>query len=62
MKKQLLTAVIMLLLTAISTNLVYADYQDMPEGVYKLDKTHASLTWKSIASGIVELYCAFHQF
>ena len=65
MKKQRLVATTFVLLTCISSGSAYvsaAKYQDMPAGVYQLDKTHASLTWKVSHLGLSNYTARFTRF
>ena len=65
MKKSLLASIIMALLAFLSASSAYAagtKYQEMPAGIYQLDKTHASLTWKVSHLGLSNYTARFTRF
>ena len=65
MNKRWLTGVTLMLLTCILATSAYAvseKYQDMPAGLYRLDKTHASLTWKVSHLGLSNYTARFTRF
>ena len=65
MNKRWLTGVTLTLLTCIFATSAYAvsgKYQDMPAGLYQLDKTHASLTWKVSHLGLSNYTARFTRF
>ncbi len=65
MNKRWLTGVTLMLLACILATSAYAvseKYQDMPAGLYRLDKTHASLTWKVSHLGLSNYTARFTRF
>ena len=65
MTKRLLTAVIVTLLAGTHMGLAYAadaSYQEMPAGIYTLDKAHASLVWKVSHLGLSDYTARFTRF
>ena len=65
MKKPLLAAIMIALANFISADSAYATgtrYQEMPVGIYQLDKAHASLTWKVSHLGLSNYTARFTRF
>ena len=62
MRRRLLTTVIFVALATTYAGFIHAEnnnYQSMPSGTYKLDKTHASLVWKVSHLGLSS-YCLLY--
>ena len=64
MKKLLLTTATFVAATLGGGNISHAQtaYSDMPAGVYNLDETHASLTWKVWHAGLSNYTARFTNF
>ncbi|MCB9963392.1 MAG: polyisoprenoid-binding protein [Rhodospirillales bacterium] len=62
MKKFLLTTAIALFIPLAASAQEMTPYTEMPAGVYKLDKTHASLVWKVSHMGLSNYTARFTDF
>jgi len=62
--KKLLLGTLAITVTTLSCSLLNAqsDYSSMPDGLYHLDKTHASLTWKVSHLGLSNYTARFTHF